>query len=276
MPIRSAAGHEIEKLRKRTQARDVLGAVARVEDFDPVESERHEGCESLAPPVLSRMRNHGKAAAVVNELHAIIERKSLFLHVRGASRAKKSVKRLPLVARPAAGDKGARHVRTANGSVACLSEHRLNPDGNAQPIELLDDAFRSGATGLTHVRQRRLQSVHANDVKAEDVDLSILTHHAQLDARNDAQAEARSRVASCGHARQRVVIRECQRPETGTHGRLDYPFRSQCAVGGGRMGVQVDGTFRSLVCRRGCRRGCCRGICRGCCRARNVFTGHGA
>ena len=244
MPVRTAAGYEIKKLRKRTQARDVFGAVARVEHLDPVKSELDEGLKSFPPSVLSRMRDHGKTAAVVNELHAVTEQKSLLLHVRGASRAEKSVERLPLVARPASGDEGARDVRTANGSVPRLAEHRLNIDGDAQHIELLNDAFRPGATGLPHVRQRRLQSVNSNDVKAEQVDLSILAHHAQLDARNDAQAEARPRVASCGDARQRVVIRECQRPETGTKCRLDYAVWSQRAVRRGRMGVQVDSICR--------------------------------
>jgi hypothetical protein len=87
-----------------------------------------------------------------------------------------------------------------------VSEHVIERERDAELVELGDDVLRTNVATVAERSERVFERVTALDMKAEEMDFAVAVGSTQLDARDDADAERRTRDRGFGHAGHRVVV----------------------------------------------------------------------
>jgi hypothetical protein len=77
-------------------------------------------------------------------------------------------------------------------------------------------------------------------MKRENVDFVILLEGAQLHSGDYTNPQPLASFSRSSDSTNRIVVSERQRLEAATRGGFDYLFRWECAIGGGRVSMEVD------------------------------------
>ena len=241
MPIGSSAWYEMEVLDQCAEATDLVSRVTRMAHLESVEAHRDEPLDACPIAIDARMRDDRQSASVVNETNRVADVEPLLGDVRRPAITKPPVEDLAWIQGPAAGDHRARDMRPPDRSARRLREYAVQRDGDAERIELIDHSAGTVETRGSKLPHRDLDQVEALEVKSENVYLAAVIIGAQLDARDDAQAEPLTGASGRVDAGDGVVIGERDRAQAGRSCRCGDVLRRPRAVGRRRVHVQVDG-----------------------------------
>ena len=186
------------------------------------------------------MGPHGQTTRLMHQRNRVGYVEAILRHVRRPSEADPAIERVAEIADPPAGYHGPSDVRTTDGTLVGLGEHRLHGHGNAVPIEHLDDLYRAfDPTGLQFT-QRRPHRVLVGQMQPEQVQFVLVEMGTEFDAGNDAHTES---VASCDRLRQAVdgvVVSEGDGVQLGVARCFHDLCRRKSTVGRGRVDLQID------------------------------------
>ena len=192
-------------------ARHVLGGMARMANLDAIHSLGGERGDPLSRSALTRVRENGEAAGIVDEADRIAHGEPVLRHERRAPVAEVAVEGVAEVDGPAFGDHRTRHVRASNRAAGRLLEHRVELDAHAKLVQALHDARGARAPHLAKRDELRFHLSRVGEVETEDVRLDVTLDRAELDARNDTNANLETGGDRFSDAVERVVIGERNR-----------------------------------------------------------------
>ena len=165
---------------------------------------------------------------------------AILRHVRRTSEADPAIERVAEIADPTAGYHGPSDVRTTDGTLVRLGEHRLHGHGNAVPIEQLDNLYRTfDPTGL-QFEQRRSHRVLVGQMKPEQVQFVVVEMGTEFDAGDDAHTEIVAGGDRLWQAVDGVVVGEGNGVQLGVARCFHDLRRRKCTVGRGRVDLQID------------------------------------
>jgi hypothetical protein len=131
-------------------------------------------------------------------------------------------------------------VRASDGTAGGLLEHRVELDAHAKLVQSLHDPRRARTAHLAQGNELRLHLPRIGQVETENVRLDVILDRAELDARNDANAELEASGNSFGDTIESIVIgeRDCLQADalrfTNDICRRPRPIRRR------RVRVEVD------------------------------------
>lgn len=154
--IRSSCHEKTMSARDRSVMRLRSGIVIAVARFDRVEARVRESGDEMIAPRHAGMRERGKAARIVNDLHDVVGGRADPRHVRrtiGLEISREGLIRRTHVSRP---DERLRDLRTPDAAAApCIGKHGLGVNSTAERGEALGHhGHTAHAIGLLPLEQR--------------------------------------------------------------------------------------------------------------------------
>lgn len=239
MPIRTAAGQKPEKLAEGAEPGCVFRVVPGVPYLDAVETEGNERLEFLAPPFGSGVRPDDNRSSRVCESDRIRDLQPSFGNETRPAGTEVAVECLAGALYVAAANQRSRNMRTTDGAASSLFHHCLELDVHSELAKSFDNSLCADLAAVAKDRQLGLHQVGSGNVECQQVNLTRTIMSTELDTRYHPNPERFGSELRFAHTPHRVVIGERNCLETGCAGGLDDCRRSERAVGGGRMHVQV-------------------------------------
>jgi hypothetical protein len=135
-------------------------------------------------------------------------------------------------------------VRAPDRASARLRKHRIEGDGDTEPVQYFDDLLRAEPARTPEGCERIGDSIDPAEMQSQQVGLALVLECAQLHAGDDVDPVSFSRGAGILDAVNRVVVGERDGGQTSARRRLDELRRGDRTVGRRRVHVQVDEAWR--------------------------------
>jgi hypothetical protein len=209
-------------------------------DFHTVEARGDKRLETLSPAAIARVSPDRDCPRRVCDRDRVLDGKFVLWNERAAFGAKVPGKRVAKISHHPTGNHRPRDVRAANRSSVRLLEHFVHRDGNAKLVESVYYSSSARVARDSEIGQPLLQWPELRQVKGEQVNLMFLVVGAQLHSRYHANPGALGSLARGTNAIDGVVIGECEGRQTAALRCRNYALGGECAVRGGRMGMEVD------------------------------------
>ena len=200
-----------------------------------------------------RVRDHGDAAGRDDQRHHVLEVGGVAAGVPRPTGVEVPLERLGAVGDHAAGDQRVGHVRSAG-------RRRAGRDAPYVVLGELDpcraqvgqDRGHPGVAAREHPVQGedQVRVLGVGQVRQE-VHAGVLEAGADLDPGHQVEAERLGRLGRLGPALRRVVVGQRDHVEARLGGRPHHLRRALRAVGGARVGVEVDTHPHTRLTRRG-------------------------
>ena len=207
--------------------------------LEAVQPERGEGLDAGEDAVAAGMGEDGNSPRVVHELDRVADREMVLRHERRLAAAQVAVEGFALVAHPPAAHDGPRDVRPTDGAAPRLGHHGVHRHRDRQRVEAGDHLLGARPPRVAEGHELSLDQLGTFEVKAEQVDLALAVHRAQLDAGDHAHAERLTGGTRFGDPTHRVVIGQGEGGEPRAARVADHLGGGKRAVGGGGMRVQI-------------------------------------
>src|SRR5688572_11825031 len=214
-------------------------------DLDTVDPHFDERLEPRASSVPAGMRPDGEAARLVHDRDCFAYLEARLGHERRTPRAQIPIEGLAEIARGPGSNHCPRNVRTTNRGVSGFLEYHLERHADAECTQPLDDSGGSEMALLSEFLQARLDESEPRYVEGENVYFGVAVVRAQLDACHHPHSEGPAGFNRAWHARERVMIRQCECFDARRVCRRNDALRRQRSVRGGRMSVKIDESRRS-------------------------------
>ena len=209
-------------------------------DLDAVETGGDQRLETLSPATVAWMSPDRNCTSLVGDRDGVLNGKLVLRHERAPLCPKVAGECVAKVAHDTAGNHRSRNMRSPNRSAVRLQKHLIQCQCDAELIEPVDYPSRTGVSGNPEIGQPFFERPQLGKMEREQVNFMVLIVRAQLDARDDADSGALRRLARGTNAVYCVVISERESSEAATLRCLDYSLGWECAVRGGRVGMEVD------------------------------------
>src|SRR5688500_1227957 len=248
MPVGAAARHEIEEIGQRREPVHVLEQMTRMADLDAVDPHLDERLEPRSPSLPAGMRPYSKPARFVHDRDCFAYLEAGLGHKCRTPSSQIAVERLAEIARGPGSNHCPCNVRTTNRRISGFFEYHLERHVDAERTQALDNSGGSEMALLSEFLQARLDESEPRYVEGENVYLGVAVVCAELDACHHPDSEGPAGFDRAWHARERVMIGQCECCDARRVCRRNDALRRQRSVRGGRVSVKIDESRRSRGC----------------------------
>ncbi len=209
-------------------------------DFDAVETGGDQWLEALAPASVTWVSPDRNRTRLVGDRDGVLNGKLVLRHERAPLGAKVAGECVAKITYDTTGDHRSGNVRSANRTAIRLHKNLIECQRDAKLIEPVHYPARAGVSGNTQIGQPLFELAQLGKMEREQVNFMVLIVSAQLNAGDHANSGPLRRLPRGTNAVYGVVIRESERREAAVLRSLYYSLGWECAVRGGRVGMEVD------------------------------------
>jgi hypothetical protein len=209
-------------------------------DFDAVETGGDQWLEPLAPPSVTWVSPDRNCTRLVGDCDGVLNGKLVLRYERAPLGAKVAGECVAKITHDPTRDHRSRNVWSPNRSAIRLQENFIQRQRDAELVEPVDYPSRAGMSGNPQIGQPLFERTQLGEMKSKQVNFMVLIISAQLDAGDHPNSGALRRFARRTYAVYGVVIRERESREAAALRCLYYALGWECAVRGGRVGMEVD------------------------------------
>jgi hypothetical protein len=209
-------------------------------DLDAVETGGDQRLETLAPAAVARMSPDRDCTRLMGDRDGILDGKLVLRHERAPLGAKVPGERVAKITDDSTGNHRSRNVWSPNRPAIRLQENFIQCQRDAELIEPVDYPPRASVSGNPKIGQPLFERTQLREMERKQVNFMVLIVRAQLHSRDHANSGQLGRFARGTNAVYGVVIGESESREAAALRCLYYALGWECAVRGGRVGMEVD------------------------------------
>jgi hypothetical protein len=209
-------------------------------DLDAVETGGYQWLETLASAAVTRMSPDRDCTRFVGDRDGVLHREPVLRDERASLCSQVPIECVAKINHDSTGNHRTRNVRPANRSAIRLHENFIQCQRDADLIEPVDYPSRASVSGKPKIGQPLFERTQLRKMERKEVNFMVLVVSAQLDPSYHANSGALRRIARGTHAVYGVVIRESESGQAATLRCLYYSLGWECAIRGGRVGMEID------------------------------------
>jgi hypothetical protein len=209
-------------------------------DLDAVEARSDQWLETVAPAAVTRMSPDRNCTRLMGDRDGILNGKLVLRYERAPLCAKVAGECVAKITHDTTGNHRSRNMWSPNRSAIRLQQNFIQCQRDAELIEPVDYPSRAGVSGNPKFGQPLFEWPQLGKMECEEVNFLVLIVCAQLHARDHANSGALRRFARGTNAVYGIVIRKRESREAAALRCLYYSLGWECAVRGGRVGMEVD------------------------------------
>ena len=209
-------------------------------DLDAVETGRDQWLETLAPATVTWMSPDRNCTRLVCDRDGVLNGKFVLRYECAPLGAKIAGECVAKITHDSAGNHRSRNVRPPNRSAIRLQENFIQCERDAELIEPGDYPSCAGVSGNPQIGQPLFERPQLGKMECEQVNFMVLIVSAELHACDHANPGALRCFAGGTNPVNGIVIRERESSQAATLRCLYHSLGGECAVRGGRVGMEVD------------------------------------
>lgn len=209
-------------------------------DLDAVETGRDQWLETLAPAAVAWMGPDRNRTRLVGDRDGILNGKLVLRYECAPLGTKVACECVAKITDDSAGNHRSGNVRPPNRSAVRLQQYFVQCQRDAELVEPVDYPSRAGVSGNPKIGQPLFERAQLGEMECEQVNFMILVVCAQLHASDHSNSGALRCFAGWTNPVYGIVIRERESREAAALRCLYYALGWECAVRGGRVGMEVD------------------------------------